>query len=76
VELVAAAVPQAPAVVGGFSPAGLSQRALAKMVASNDVISAWVVDAQHQVLFQAGHPHPEAELVQHPQVKKSFAPAG
>jgi signal transduction histidine kinase len=73
VEFVAAAVPQSPVVVvGAFFPASLCQRALGKMVTSTDPIDVWVVDVQRQVLYQVGHPHPEADLAQHPGVTSAL----
>jgi signal transduction histidine kinase len=65
VQLVAAAAPDGPVAVGAFMPATLGQRALAGIVAEGDQISAWIVDQQHQLLYQVGSPQAESDLTQH-----------
>ena len=52
--LVAASVQGGPFAVGAFSPASLARRALADAFTSGDQTSVFMVDAQRQVLYQAG----------------------
>ncbi len=52
--LVAAAAPSRPIVVGAFSPMSLASRALANTFTSGGQASVFIVDAQRQILYQAG----------------------
>ena len=52
--LVAASVQGGPIAVGAFSPESLARRALADTFTSGDQVSVFMVDAQRQVIYQAG----------------------
>ena len=52
--LAAVATPSGLVMVGAFSPASLASRALADTFASGGQASVFIVDAQRQVLYQAG----------------------
>jgi len=52
--MVAASAESGPIVVGAFSPAKLVERALSDAFPAGDAASAFVIDANRQVLYQAG----------------------
>ncbi len=52
--LVAASAPGGPIAVGAFSPETLARRTLAEAFTSGDQVSAFLVDANRQVLYQTG----------------------
>jgi len=58
--------------VAAFYPASLAQRALSGQVTSSGALSAWVVDAQGQLLYQSGQPQPEGDLRQHAGVAQAL----
>ena len=58
--------------IGAFYPASLARRALTGQVTSGDALSAWVIDAQGQLLYLGGQPRPEGDLRQHPGVAEAL----
>jgi signal transduction histidine kinase len=63
--LAAASVQGGPIAVGAFSPASLARRALADAFTSGDQTSVFMVDAQRQVLYQAGSLAIGAHVTEH-----------
>ncbi len=70
--LVAAAAPGGPVAIGALSPTDLGRQAAADLVGTSTEAGVWIVDAQRQVLFQAGPLNPEVELAQHAGVAEAL----
>ncbi len=62
--LVAASVQGGPIAVGAFSSGSLARRALADTFTSGNQVSVLMVDAQRQVLYQAGSLSPSAHITE------------
>ena len=61
--------------VGAFFPASLSQRALSGQVTSSGTVTAWVVDAQGQLLYLGGQSKPQGDLRGHAGVAQALGGA-
>jgi signal transduction histidine kinase len=58
--------------VGAFFPASLAQRALSGQITASDAVTAWLVDAQGQLLYLGGQSRPEGDLRQHAGVAQAL----
>jgi len=63
--LAAAATPSGPIVVGAFSPMSLASRALADTFTSGGQASVFIVDAQRQIVYQAGSLAIDSHVTEH-----------
>jgi signal transduction histidine kinase len=70
---VAAAAPGGPVAIGALSSAELGRQASADLVGASTEAGVWIVDAQRQVLFQAGPLDPEVDLAQHAGVAEALS---
>jgi signal transduction histidine kinase len=67
--LVATATPDGLMAAGAFSPSSLTQRALADIFSTGDRATAFLADADGQIIYQLGTlPAFDSELTQHPGV--------